>query len=115
MAQAVEALGRRSQLGFISAHVIAGNATVASHGLQLANGGLVGGPIGGRATNASHSPQNGNGGRRRGLATGRPTGRRKDGKKKNPKRCVLCVKAGRVLECYSCKGRGGRAKCPHKG
>eukprot|EP01046_Picozoa_sp_COSAG06_P074372 COSAG06_NODE_22717_length_715_cov_0.698052_2_plen_67_part_00 len=56
MAQAVEALGRRSQLGFISAHVIAGNATVASHGLQLANGGLVGGPIGGRATNAAHSP-----------------------------------------------------------
>ena len=50
----------------------------------------------------------GNGGR----ATGRPAGRRKDGKKKSPKRCLACVKAGRDPECYSCKGRG-RPKCPH--
>ena len=77
-----------------------GLARVESHGPQLANGG--------RATNASHGPQLGNGGR----ATGRPAGRRKDGKKKKPKRCLACVKAGRDPECYSCKGRG-RPKCPH--
>jgi hypothetical protein len=41
-------------------------------------------------------------------------GRRKDGKKKNPKRCLACIKTGRVLECYSCKGRG-RYTCPHQG
>ena len=97
---------------------LVGRATVASHGPQMGNGG--------RTTVASHGPQIGNGGRatvashgpqmaKCGCATGRPAGRRKDGKKKSPKRCFLCVQAGRVPECYSCKGRGGRAKCPHLG
>ena len=104
MAQAVEALGRRSQPGFISAHVVGGRATVASHGPQMANGGL--------ATIESHGPQMANGGLVGAYATGRPAGRRKDGKKKKPKRCLACVKAGRDPECYSCKGRGN-PECPH--
>ena len=119
MAQAVEALGRRSQPGFISAHVVGGRATVASHGPQMANGGLATveshGPqmaICGRATNASHGPQLGSVGRVAGRATGRLGGHRKDGKKKKPKRCLACVKAGRDPECYSCKGRGS-PECPH--
>ena len=123
MAQAVEALGRRSQPGFISTHVVGGRATIESHGPQLANGGLVGGRAtveshgpqlanGPRATVESHGPQLGNGGRVTGRATGRTRGARKDGKKKKPKRCLACVKAGRDPECYSCKGRG-RYECPH--
>jgi len=153
MAQAVEALGRRSQPGFISTHVVGGSyggrATVESHGPQLANGGHATveshGPQmanGGHATVASHGPQMANGGRCTvespgpqmanggrcnveshgpqmangglvgGYATGRPAGRRKDGKKKKPKRCLACVKAGRDPECYSCKGRGN-PECPH--
>ena len=97
MAQAVEALGRRSQLGFISAHVVAGRA-------------------GSCATVDSHGPQVANGPRTRGLRTGGHLGgRRKDGKKKSPKRCSVCVKAGRDLsECLSCKGRGNRALCPYR-
>ena len=60
---------------------------------------------------ASHGPQLANGGRTTGLLAGR----RKDGKKKRPKRCLACVKAGRDPECYSCKGRGDRAWCLHQG
>jgi hypothetical protein len=46
--------------------LVGGLATVASHGPQLRNGGLVGGLVGGLATKASHGLQLANGGRKAG-------------------------------------------------
>jgi hypothetical protein len=84
-------------------------ATVESHGPQMANNSLAGGRAGGLATVASHDLQLGNGGH---VTGHHKAGRRKDGKKKKRKRCLACVKAGRDPECYSCKGRGP-VPCPH--
>jgi hypothetical protein len=86
-----------------------GRATVASHGPQMANGG--------RATVESHGPQMANGlfdsitgaaGGRKSRGGGRPRG----SKNKRPQRCRACFKAGRVPECFSCKGRTSWG-CPH--
>jgi hypothetical protein len=69
---------------------------------QMANGGCC--------TVASHGPQMANGGRAS-HGGGRPRG----SKNKAPRRCLKCVKAGRVPECYSCPGRAARRPCPHQG